>query len=55
MTDLLGRANALYARLPSYLRFAVDEDKESGLEPEEIRDGYERLRDQDIPLGKRLI
>jgi hypothetical protein len=54
MNDLYRRANALYARLPSYLRFAVDEMEDSGLEPDEIPDGYDRLRDQDVPLGDKL-
>lgn len=48
---LLRQANQLYGRLPAYLRYAVDEDPESGLEPEEIPDGYDRLKNQDVPLG----
>lgn len=39
---LIIRANALYQRLPKYLQFTVDESEDSGLEPEEIPDGYER-------------
>jgi hypothetical protein len=50
-SNLMRQANQLYGRLPAYLRYAVDEDPESGLEPEEIPDGYDRLRDQDVPFG----
>lgn len=40
---LLKEANNLYGRLPAYLQQSIDEQKGSGLEPEEIPDGYSRL------------
>jgi hypothetical protein len=41
---LLKEANRIYDRLPVYLQFAVDEDEFSGLESDEIPDGYDRLK-----------
>jgi len=43
MLELLEKANSLYFRLPIYMQYAIDEEEDSGLEPEELPDGYERL------------
>lgn len=50
--NLLERANRLYRRLPLYLQSAVDEYEDSGLEPDELPDGYERMH-QRIPGDER--
>ena len=41
--ELLELANKLYDRIPVHVQFAIDEDEFSGLEPEELPNGYERL------------
>jgi len=47
MLDLLEKANNLYFRLPVYKQFEIDEQDDSGLEPEELPDGYYRLGFED--------
>jgi hypothetical protein len=56
--DLLVRANRLYEMLPSYLQYAVDIDEDSGLEPDEVPDGYARMhtaRPMDWDKGLRSL
>ena len=40
MFSLLDAANKYYDMLPLYLRYQADEDPESGLEPEELKDAW---------------